>query len=88
MSIDQYTLIEKLFDLRRDIVSDGYDNALGIISNMYPLIIHKYASGTKCWTWEIPDKWSCREAYVETLDGRRIIDNANSPLCIASYSNH
>jgi aminopeptidase-like protein len=86
MAIDQWQLIAQLHPLRRDIVSDGFDEALRILAERFPLDIHRYETGTPCWTWRVPAKWSCDEAYVETVDGRRVIDQANHPLHVASYS--
>jgi len=51
-----------------------------------PMQIHRYASGEQCWTWRIPEKWTCEEAYLETLDGKRLIDYADHPLHVISYS--
>ena len=48
--------------------------------------IHRYPSGEQCWTWRIPEKWTCQEAYLETLDGKRLIDYADHPLHVISYS--
>ena len=39
------------------------------------MTIHEYPSGEPCWTWRVPEKWTCHAAYLETLDGRRLADN-------------
>lgn len=79
-------LINDLWFKRRDIISDGYDEALEYISKIIPLKIHNIPSGKKCWTWLVPEKWSVKEAYVEDLDGNRILDFKNHPLHVMSYS--
>ncbi len=92
-------LIHELWFLRRDLVSDDYDLALYRLAEEIhhnhhhspdvldpPMIIHEYATGEPCWTWKIPEKWSCPEAYLETVDGRRLIDSAIHPLHVVSYS--
>lgn len=79
-------LIDELWFLKRDIVSDGYDQALYRLAEEVPMTIHEYPSGEECWTWTVPEKWTCHEAYLETLDGRRIIDYADHPLHVVSYS--
>ncbi|MFZ5809299.1 MAG: DUF4910 domain-containing protein [Chloroflexota bacterium] len=79
-------LIHELWFLRRDLVSDGYDQALYRLAQEVPMTIHEYPSGEQCWTWRIPEKWSVQEAYLETLDGKRIIDVADHPLHVVSYS--
>jgi aminopeptidase-like protein len=79
-------LISKLWRLPRDIVSDGYDSALNALSTQVPMMIHEYPTGTECWTWIVPEKWTCHEAWVETLDGRRLFSYDENPLHVASYS--
>ena len=50
------------------------------------MTIHEYPTGTPVWTWRVPEKWTCEEAYLETLDGRRLLDYADHPLHVVSYS--
>ena len=47
------------------------------------MTIHEYPSGEPCWTWRVPEKWTCHEAYLETLDGNRLLDYADHPLHVA-----
>ncbi len=79
-------LINDIWFLRRDIISDGFDEALEYISKIIPLKIHQIPTGTKCWTWVVPEKWSVGEAYIEDLQGNRILDVKNHPLHVMSYS--
>lgn len=90
-------LIQELWFLKRDLVSDGYDHALYRIAGEVNLaasrmdapsgmLIHEYPTGEPCWTWRIPEKWTCTEAYLESLDGRRLLDYADHPLHAVSYS--
>lgn len=79
-------LINELWMLKRDILSDDYDRALLRFGEEVPLKIHQVPSGTKVWTWTVPEKWTCHEAYLETLDGKRLIDYADHPLHVVSYS--
>jgi aminopeptidase-like protein len=80
-------LINKLWSLKRDIISDDFDRALYRLSEEVPLTIHEYASGERCWTWRVPPKWTCQEAYLERLStGERLLDYADNPLHVVSYS--
>jgi aminopeptidase-like protein len=79
-------LIRELWFLRRDIVSDGFDRALQRLAQEVPMTIHEYHTGEPCWTWRVPEKWTCDEAYLETLDGKRLLDYADHPLHVVSYS--
>ncbi len=79
-------LISAIWRLPRDIVSDGYDTALRALSTQVPMTVHEYPTGTECWTWLVPEKWACREASLETLDGRRLFSYEDNPLHVVSYS--
>lgn len=79
-------LINELWFLKRDIVSDDFDKALYRLAEELPMQIHEYPTGETCWTWRVPEKWTCHEAYLETLDGQRLIDYADHPLHVVSYS--
>jgi aminopeptidase-like protein/aminoglycoside N3'-acetyltransferase len=79
-------MIDALWWLPRDIVSTGYDSALHALASQVPMTIHEYPTGTECWTWIVPEKWTCYEAYLETLDGQRLFSYADHPLHVVSYS--
>jgi aminopeptidase-like protein len=79
-------LIEELWFLKREIVSDDFDKALKRLAEEVPMTIHEYRTGSQVWTWKVPEKWTCHEAYLETLDGKRLIDYADHPLHVVSYS--
>jgi aminopeptidase-like protein len=49
-------------------------------------IIETYTPGTSAWTWRIPERYVVHEAYLETESGHRIVDFADNPLHIVSYS--
>ncbi len=78
--------IHALWRLPRDLVSDGYDQALLALSRDVPMTIHEYPTGSECFTWVVPEKWACEEAYLESVDGRRIFSYADNPLHVMSYS--
>ena len=79
-------MINSLWKLPRDILSEGYDAALEALANQIPMTLHEYPSGTQCWTWIVPEKWDCRHACLETLEGRRIFSYSDNPLHVVSYS--
>lgn len=81
-----YELLEELWFLKRDIISDDYDRALFRLAEEIPMQIHEYPTGKTVWTWRIPEKWACKQAYIETLDGQRLLDYADHPLHVVSYS--
>ncbi|MEK6222297.1 MAG: DUF4910 domain-containing protein [Chloroflexota bacterium] len=79
-------LINELWFLKRELVSDDFDKALLRLAEEIPMKIHEYASGEDVWTWKVPEKWTCHEAYLETLEGERLIDYVDHPLHVVSYS--
>lgn len=79
-------MIQELWRLPRHIVSEGYDAALRALATQVPMTVHEYPTGTECWSWIIPEKWTCHEAYLETMDGRRLFSYADNPLHVVSYS--
>ena len=79
-------LIHDLWRKNRNLVSDDYDQSLEYISKLIPLKIHKIPSGTKCWTWTIPEKWSVKEAWIKDLDDNIMLDFKDNPLHVMSYS--
>ena len=79
-------MISSLWRLPRDIVSDGYDAAMDALATQVPLTIHEYPTGRECWTWLVPEKWTCRDARLETLDGRVLFSYRDNPLHAVSYS--
>lgn len=79
-------LINELWYLPRELVSDGFDQALFRLAQEVPMQIHHFPSGEKCWTWRVPEKWTCQEAYLASMDGQRLIDYADHPLHVISYS--
>jgi aminopeptidase-like protein/aminoglycoside N3'-acetyltransferase len=79
-------MINNLWRLPRDIISSGYDTALKALATQVPMTIHEYPTGQKCWTWIVPEKWTCYDAYIETLGGKRLFSHADKPLHVLSYS--
>ena len=79
-------MIDALWQVPRDIISDGYDAALDALATQVPMRVHEYPTGSECWSWIVPEKWTCHEAYLETLDGRRLFSYVDHPLHVVSYS--
>ena len=90
-------LIHETWYLKRDLVSADYDLALARLLAEFDVFaalpesafwrkVHEYPSGKQVWTWKTPEEWICEQATLETLDGKRIIDEADHPLHVVSYS--
>lgn len=83
-------IVEELYPLHRTLVSEGTDTALQIIASHFPkagdFAIETYPPGAEAWTWRIPERYVVHEAYLETIEGRRILDFKDHPLHLVSYS--
>ena len=80
-------LLEKLYPLNRHLVGDDNKAALELIKNaLGSLTVHAYPTGLPCWTWQIPEKWVIRSAYIEDEAGRRWARFEEHPLHVISYS--
>ena len=79
-------MIEAVWQLPRDIVSAGYDRALLSLQRVLPFKIHEIPTGTECWSWFIPERWTCLEARLESTTGDPIFTYEDHPLHVMSYS--
>ncbi len=83
-------LLEKIYPLHRTLASEGLDKALHIVGDALPasanFSIETYKPGDMIWTWQVPERYVVHEAYLETESGERVVDFAENPLHIVSYS--
>lgn len=94
MAMKSYSQIKdvliEIYPLHRTLASEGTDQALKIIGEYMPsesdYQIETYAPGEAVWTWRVPERYVVHEAYLETEDGDRLVDFADNPLHIVSYS--
>lgn len=89
---DQMAFIKRVYPLHRTLVSDDIDRTLGIIREVLPerfreaFKVFPVPSGTPCWTWTAPRKYTVVDAYLETESGERILDFHDNALHLVSYS--
>ena len=77
---------ERIWKLERNLVSDGYDKSLEILSEWLPINICKYESGSEVFSWLVPPKWECQKAELRNMNGDIIFSKNNHPLHVVSYS--
>ncbi len=84
------SILETLYPLHRTLASAGTDQALMVIGEQMPsdcdYTIETYVPGTPVWTWKVPERLVVHEAYLETASGERVVDFADNPLHLVSYS--
>lgn len=82
-----YELVKELFPICRSITGDGVRQTLSIIKRILPgLSIHEVPSGTQVFDWIVPKEWNIKDAYIETLNGKRVVDFRESNLHVLGYS--
>ena len=79
-------LLDKLYNLKRTLVSDENEVALDILKDYLPLKIYKIKSGSKCFDWTIPNKWVVKKGILRTLNGNTLLDFADNTLHLLNYS--
>ena len=82
-----YQWCESLFPLNRSLSGSGNLETLQFLKNLLPdLQISSFNSADELFDWIAPEEWNVEEAYIETLNGIRIVDWANSNLHLVGYS--
>jgi len=78
--------VTALWSLPRDTVSDGMDAAVRALAREHPLDVFEYPTGARVGRSLVPEKWTCHEAWLETLSGYRVFSAEETPLHSVSYS--
>src|SRR5207237_2826916 len=81
-----YDLARELYPINRSITGQGVRDTLTIVSRVLPLDIQAVPTGTQVFDWTIPNEWNLREAYIEDVDGHRLVDVRNHNLHVLGYS--
>jgi aminopeptidase-like protein len=84
--VDLHGLARELFPINRSLTGSGVRETLAILNRYLPLEIHEVPSGTAVLDWHVPKEWNIRGATISALDGRRLIDFADSNLHVVGYS--
>lgn len=76
-----------LFPLCRSLTGPGVRETLNYLAERLPqLALHEVPTGTKAYDWEVPQEWVIRDAYIEDLEGRKVIDFSMNSLHVVGYS--
>jgi len=82
---DADRLLRELFPLPRSLSGPATRETLRALGEIAPFPVTEVASGTRCFDWTVPEEWVASEAWIE-VDGRRIVDLADSNLHLVGYS--
>lgn len=83
---NMWRMAERLFPIFRSICGPGVLRVLQAIGEELPITVREYPTGSECGSWIVPKEWEPLEAYLETLDGRRIIDWKDNGLHVWLFS--
>jgi aminoglycoside 3-N-acetyltransferase len=78
--------VKALAPLSRDSLSTGYDVALDALVRNNSMAMHFCYTGAGRGTAIVPEKWICRGARIETLDGQVLTSMADGNLRVAAHS--
>ena len=78
--------MQELYPICRSITGNGVRETLSRIQAWVPLEIREVPSGTAVFDWTVPDEWNVRDAYIEDMEGRRVVDFRDSNLHVLNYS--
>lgn len=70
----------------RSITGPGLRQTLQAIQSRIPIEIQSVPSGTSVLDWTVPPEWRLRDAWIADATGRRVVELADSPLRVMSYS--
>lgn len=76
-----------LFPLNRSLLGRANLETLRYIQRIIPdLLISEYKTGFQAYDWIVPNEWEILDAYIEDLQGNRLVDFAKSNLHVVGYS--
>ncbi|HEY9070143.1 MAG TPA: DUF4910 domain-containing protein [Candidatus Ozemobacteraceae bacterium] len=78
--------LQRLFPLNRSLTGEGNRETLRIISEIAPVRLFEYPSGSRIYDWMIPDEWHVREAWIKDSSGRILVDFLRNNLHLMGYS--
>jgi aminopeptidase-like protein len=82
-----YNLAARLFPICRSITGDGIRETLRILQELVPqMTIHEVPSGTQVFDWTVPREWNIADAYIEDLEGNKVISFSDNNLHVLGYS--
>ena len=86
-SLQLQSYLERLFPINRSLTGKGNVQSLEILKEIIPqLEVKSVKSGTKTFDWEIPKEWNVSSAFIQRLNGEKILDFKENNLHLVQYS--
>ena len=80
-------LAKQLQPIYRSILGPGIRESMNILKKIHPEFKDlKFRSGKKIFDWIIPDEWIIKDAYIESMDGKRYAEFSKCNLHVMGYS--
>lgn len=84
---EMYNLIKELFPICRSIMGEGTRATLDVLKRELPeLKLYNVPTGTQVFDWVVPKEWVIRDAYIETMEGEKIVDFKKNNLHVLGYA--
>jgi aminopeptidase-like protein len=83
---EMHALMARLRPVRSSITGEGIREVFRVLGESIPLTVSRVPTGTKVFDWSVPREWTLRDAYIRDASGRKVVDVADSPLHVVSYS--
>lgn len=82
-----YELAGQLFPICRSLTGNGFRESLHMLTEgLEGFHTYEIPTGTQVFDWVVPKEWNIREAYIETLDGHRLVDYKINNLHVLGYA--
>lgn len=80
------SLIRDHWRLNRTAVNPDTDLLIESIRRRLDCPVHEFVPGQEVLTWIVPRHWRVREAWLARMDGRRVVDFADTPVHLWTHS--
>ncbi len=79
-------ILAALDPLPRYTVSRGCDDALSALAGLLPMEIASFPTGTRAFSRFVPERFTCLQGRLETLDGKPVLDVADGAARVPGYT--
>jgi len=80
------SLFETLFPICRSLTGEGVRETLAILQSVSNFGVKAVPSGTQVFDWTVPEEWEISDAYIEDMNGHRIISFKENNVHVVNYS--